>query len=123
MADADYATVEYAGGGQCLSSGRCPERAQRRLDDAPPTALPALRVMPLTFIELDRHPVVVVDTEKDYREAVECLGLPFIFADDLLLAGGIHGITHPALSAVLTDYMLRIEDEETRYRPPPSAGT
>ena len=106
-----------------VSSGRCPERAQRRLDDAPPTALPALRVMPLTFTELDRHPVVVVDTEQDYREAVECLGVPFIFADDLLLAGGSHGITHPALSAVLTDYMLRIEDEETRYRPPPSAGT
>ena len=79
--------------------------------------------MPLTFTELGGHPVVVVDTEQDYREAVECLGVPFIFADDLLFTGGIHGITHPALLAVLTDYMLRIEDEEDRYRPPPSAGT
>lgn len=106
-----------------LGSGRCRERAHERLDDAPPTAPLAPSVMPLTFTEIDGHPVAVVDTEQDYHEAGEVLGVPFIFADDLLFAGGIHGITDPALSAVLMDYMLRLEDEEDRDRPPPSAGT
>ena len=40
--------------------------------------------MPLTFAEIDGQPVAVVYTEEDYHEAVEVLGVPFIFVDDLL---------------------------------------
>ena len=41
--------------------------------------------MPLTLTETDGQPVAVVDTEQDYQEAVEVLGIPVIFTEDPLI--------------------------------------
>ena len=41
--------------------------------------------MSLTFSEIDGQPVAVVETEEDYHEAVEVLGVPVIFAEDPLM--------------------------------------
>ena len=41
--------------------------------------------MPLTFTETDGQSVAVVDTEQDYPEAVEVLGISVIFTEDPLI--------------------------------------
>ena len=43
--------------------------------------------MLVTFAEIDGQLVAVVETEQDYHEAVEVLGVPVIFAKDPLVGG------------------------------------